>query len=165
MLSDVRGKQESWTRLIIVLKTPTVKNPPTFFLERKVRGGFALAAAVLILVGALTYISVVRFAEDAWPVDHTHQVLNSLSELVSSLTSAESVQLSYLLTGSEDYLKSFEAAVVAADQQVGRLRKLTPDNSNQQSKLTAFEPVIAQRLARGETIHHFESQRIRKDRI
>jgi hypothetical protein len=61
-------------------------------LERKVRLGFAIAATVLVLIGLLSYFSVVRFRSDTRRVNHTHQVLNSLTELLWDLTVAESSQ-------------------------------------------------------------------------
>ena len=118
-----------------------------FSLERKVRSAFAVAAAALILVGVLTYISVLRFREDAALVDHTHQVLNSLSELVSSVTSAESGQRGYIITGKEEYLQPYQSSVQAVDQQIRRLQDLTSDNPVQQQNLSYLKPLVAQRLS------------------
>jgi DNA-binding NarL/FixJ family response regulator len=50
------------------------------------------------LVGILTYISVLRFRADTGLVDHTHQVLNALSELVSSVTGAIRLGVRAVLT-------------------------------------------------------------------
>jgi CHASE3 domain sensor protein len=109
-----------------------VDSTTRFSLERKVRFGFALAALALIVVGILTYISVLRFRADAGLVDHTHQVLNALSELVSSVTGAESGQRGYVITGKEEYLPRYQASVQAGDRQIQRLRNLTADNPVQQ---------------------------------
>ena len=118
-----------------------------FSLERKVRFGFALAAVALIAVGILTYISVLRFRQDAGLVDHTHQVLNALSELRSSITAAESGQRGYIITGREEYLQSYQASVQAVDQNIQRLDDLTADNLVQQQNLNSLKPLVAQRLA------------------
>jgi hypothetical protein len=58
-------------------------------LEQKARVGLAVAAVVLILIGALSYISTVRLHRDVGLVDHTHQVQNSLTQLMSDLTTAD----------------------------------------------------------------------------
>jgi CHASE3 domain sensor protein len=55
----------------------------------------------LIVVGIVTYITVLRFRADAGLVDYTHHALNALSELVSSV---ESGQRGYVITGKEEYL-------------------------------------------------------------
>jgi PAS domain S-box-containing protein len=123
-------------------------NPSTNLstLERKVRFGFALAAVALVAVGILTYVSVLRFHEDAGLVEHTHQVLNSLSELLSGLTSAESAQRGYVITGQEEYLQPYQDAVQSVHQQTQQLRQLTADNQVQQHNLGSLEPLIADRL-------------------
>ena len=118
-----------------------------FSLERKVRFGFALAAVALIAVGILTYISVLRFRQDAGLVDHTHKVLNALSELRSSITAAESGQRGYVITGREEYLQPYQASVQAVDQNIQRLDDLTTDNLVQQQNLNSLKPLVAQRLA------------------
>jgi hypothetical protein len=97
-----------------------------------VRFGFALAAVALIVVGILTHISVLRFRADAGLIDHTHQVLNALSELVCSVTGAESGQRGYVITGKEEYLSPYQAAVQAVDQQSQRL----PNRGGTLSQLT-----------------------------
>jgi PAS domain S-box-containing protein len=126
--------------------SPAVDPTNLFALERKVRFGFALAAAALIAVGILTYISVLRFREDAGLVDHTHQVLNGLSELVSSITVAESGQRGYIITGKEEYLQPYQASRQAVGEQMQRLRDLTSDNPVQQQNLNSLTPLVAQRL-------------------
>jgi PAS domain S-box-containing protein len=117
-----------------------------FSLERKVRFGFALAAAALILVGALTYVSVLRFREDAGEVDHSHHVLFALADLQASLTSAESNLRGYVITEQDVYLQPYRAASQAVGQQLLRLRQLTADNPVQQQSLNILEPLVAGRL-------------------
>jgi PAS domain S-box-containing protein len=130
-----------------VQPSPAADSSNLFSLERKVRFGFALAAVALIALGILTYTSVLRFREDAGLVDHSHQVLNTLSELVSSLASAESGQRGYIITGNEEYLQPYQASVQAVDQQIRRLRDLTADNHVQQRNLDSLTPLVSQRLA------------------
>ena len=129
------------------LPSPAGDATDLFSLERKVRFGFALAAVALIAVGILTYISVLRFRQDAGLVDHTHQVLNALSELRSSIAAAESGQRGYVITGREEYLQPYQASVEAVNQQIQRLRNLTADNPAQLQSLNTLTPLVAQRLA------------------
>ncbi|MGB7844186.1 MAG: PAS domain S-box protein [Candidatus Acidiferrum sp.] len=110
------------------------------------RFGFSLAAVTLALVGTLSYLSVLRYRQDSGMVNHTHQVLNTLAEVVSSLTSAESAQRGYLVTGQQEYLPTYQATVHEVEQQLQRLRQLTADNPTQQQNLNALEPLVAERL-------------------
>ncbi len=116
-------------------------------LERNVRLGFVLAALLLALIGWLSYSSVVRFRADARQVDHTHQVLNSLDQLLSGLIAAESDQRGFLLTGQDSQQQLFEEAARQVQQQLPRIRQLTRDDSYQQSNLDALEPLVANRLS------------------
>jgi PAS domain S-box-containing protein len=118
-----------------------------FSLERKVRFGFALAAAALVCAGVLTYVSVLRYREDATLVEHTHQVLNALSELMASITSAESSQRGYLITGGQIYMQPYQSAAQTAQDQLHLLHQLTSDNAAQQQALNALEPLVAARLS------------------
>lgn len=117
-----------------------------YSLERKVRFGFAVAAIVLVLIGTFSYVSVVRFRADARQVDHTHQVLNSLTQLLADLTSAESSQRGFLITGKEEYQQAYDDAVQRVQRQLPHLRELTRDNTVQQTNLDALVPLVADRL-------------------
>ena len=118
-----------------------------YSLERKVHLGFGVAALVLVLIGVFSYASVVRFRMDAHQVDHTHQVLNSLTELLSDLTVAESSQRGFVITGSDEYQQSFDAATQQTEQQLHHIRELTADNPTQQMNIEALRPLLADRLA------------------
>ena len=116
-------------------------------LERKVRLGFVVAAVLLLLIGVLSYYSVVRFRADARQVEHTHQVLNSLKDLLSSLSAAESAQRGFLITAKDEQRQQFDDASQQVQQQLRRLRELTQDNPAQQTNLDALEPLVANRLS------------------
>lgn len=116
---------------------PKVQSSGLYSLERKVLWGFGIAAAVLIVIGAFSYWSVVRFRMDAHQVDHTHQVLNALTELLTDLAAAESSERGFLLTGSDDYQQSFETSARQTDGQLRHIRELTSDNTAQQMNIAA----------------------------
>ncbi len=115
-------------------------------LERSMRLGFVVAAVLLLLIGLLSYYSVVRFRADAREVDHTDQVLNTLSELLSDLSAAESSQRGFLITGKEDHQQAFDSAAQRVQQELSHLRQLTHDNPTEQSNLDALEPLVLNRL-------------------
>jgi PAS domain S-box-containing protein len=116
-------------------------------LERSVFMGFAVAAVVLVLIGVLSLVNLLRFRTDAQLVEHTHEVLNSLSELSSNLTEAESSLRGFLITGSEAYQHSFDGAVQKIQQQQANLQQLTRDNPVQQMNLRALTPLLTERLS------------------
>jgi len=79
-------------------------------------------------------------------VAHTHQVIERLGNVLSLLTDIETAQRGYALTGREDYLEPYNAALPMMDQAVTTLRTLTTDNLGQQQQLDSLEPLIAARL-------------------
>jgi PAS domain S-box-containing protein len=126
-------------------------------LERNVFIGFAVAAIVLVVIAVFSLVNLVRFRTDARSVAHTHQVLNSLSELSSGLTEAESSERGFLVTGKDQYQRSFDGAVQKIQQQQADLQQLTSDNAIQQMNLKALAPLLIERLglmrSRLETAH------------
>ena len=72
-----------------------------FQLNRKVQLAFASAILTLLLVGAVSYCSVIASSEsDRW-VRHSHEVLASLQDLLFAMRSIESSSRGYVLTGKE----------------------------------------------------------------
>lgn len=116
-------------------------------LERNVFVGFAVAAIVLVLIAVFSLVNLVRFRTDARSVAHSHEVLNSLSELSSDLTEAESSQRGFLITGKDEYQHSFDSAVEKIQQQQANLQRLTNDNAVQQMNLRALAPLLTERLS------------------
>ena len=112
-------------------------------LEQKVRLGLAVAAVVLVLIGVLSFISIVRFHRDVRLVDHTHQVQNSLTELMADLAGAESAQRAFVITGNPEQQQAAERV----DKDIAQIRELTRDNPTQQMNLDALAPLLAERLS------------------
>jgi PAS domain S-box-containing protein len=116
-------------------------------LEQKVRFGLAVAAVVLVLIGAVSYISIVRFRRDVRLVDHTHRVQNSLTELMGDLTEAEAAQRGFVITGKAAQQQVYTAAAARIDKDLADIRELTRDNPRQQMNLDALAPLMAERLS------------------
>src|SRR5713101_9252781 len=112
----------------------------------KIGGGFGLALAILVVIGAVSYRSTTGFIESSEWVEHTHRVLEKLTDLVARMTDAETGQRGYVITGEEHYLEPYRSAIEAVDQRLKDLRKLTADNPNQQRRLDALEPLIASKF-------------------
>ena len=111
----------------------------------KIGGGFALALAILVVIGAVAYRSSTRLIETAERVAHTHIVLEDLQGLLSDLKDAETGQRGYIITGEEAYLEPYHAGTVDIDQKIKDLRSLTADNPNQQQRLNILESKVATR--------------------
>jgi methyl-accepting chemotaxis protein len=108
----------------------------------KIGAGFALALAILVAIGTVTYRSTSKLTETAEWVAHTYRVLDELEGVLSGMKDAETGQRGYILTGDEKYLEPYRGAQVSVDQGVKSLRDLTKDNVNQQRRLDILEPLI-----------------------
>jgi PAS domain S-box-containing protein len=116
-------------------------------LDRKVLLMFALSAACLMVMGVVSYRSVVNSINQANWVDHTHQVLAASAELLSTMTDGETGERGFVITGNNLYLEPYNAATdkIAAKQQ--ELRHLTRDSPSQQRDLDALDRLVAERLS------------------
>jgi methyl-accepting chemotaxis protein len=108
----------------------------------KIGTGFGLALAILAAIGIIAYRSIAKLIDTAQWVDHTHQVLESLESVMSTMKDAETGQRGFLLTGEDRYLAPFLAAQGTIDGQIKTLRDLTKDNINEQRRIDALEPLI-----------------------
>jgi CHASE3 domain sensor protein len=106
----------------------------------------AAAVAVLLVVGAFSYRSIVVSREsDRW-VRHSHEVLENLDELLFAVASIESSSRGFVLTGQDSYLASDPANVSSVEQHLAAVRKLTVDNPDQQRWLPTVERLAAQKI-------------------
>jgi methyl-accepting chemotaxis protein len=108
----------------------------------KIGTGFALALAILVIIGAVAYRGIGKLIETARWVDHTQQVLVTLESVLSTMKDAETGQRGFLLTGEDSYLEPFRSAQTASDQEIKALRDLTRDNPDQQRRIDVLEPLI-----------------------
>ena len=100
--------------------------------------------ALLAIGVALTIQSTRRLSEDAESVSHTHEVMDTLTEVHAHLREAEATQRSYLITGGEAIPSDFSENVAAAEQKVRSLEILTRDNDQQQTRIPNIHKQIEQ---------------------
>jgi diguanylate cyclase (GGDEF)-like protein/PAS domain S-box-containing protein len=107
---------------------------------------------MLLVVGAISYRGMVVSSEsDRW-VGHSHQVLESIQDLVFAVESIESNSRGFALTGKESYLESYRAGLLKIAQDQASIRSLTLDNPEQQRQIPVLENLTAQKIQRAELI-------------
>jgi PAS domain S-box-containing protein len=120
--------------------------------NRKFEITFASAILSLLVVGAISYRSVVISGEsDRW-VRHTHEVLESLQDLRFALESVESSVRGYVLTGKESYLDTYHASLLRVEQDQATVRDLTVDNPVQQRQLPEVKRLAAEKVQFAEVV-------------
>jgi PAS domain S-box-containing protein len=116
-------------------------------LEKSVAGGFSLALLLLCGVGTASYLSIQRLTEEKQWVVHTHKVIEALDHVRISLSNAEGARSSYIFTENTVYREMYQGEKQKVYQVLKVMRQLSIDNSSQQRRLDALEPLIAQKFS------------------
>ncbi|GAX42757.1 multi-sensor hybrid histidine kinase [Tolypothrix sp. NIES-4075] len=111
---------------------------------KSIAGGFALASAILILIGVVSYQQTKIYIENNKKVINTEEKINKLSELLSQIKNAETGQRGYIITGDSAYLQPYKTALAKID--IAEMNNLTADNSIQQSKIDTLKFLITAKL-------------------
>jgi PAS domain S-box-containing protein len=116
-------------------------------LEMKIGATIALGVVFLTGIASLQYRTTVgaRNAE-VW-VDHSHQVIGSLSEVSFAAAETQNSARGFAITGNPAMLTAGEAAIPMLHEGIRRLRELTADNPRQQKRLDALDPLVRELLA------------------
>src|SRR5437868_3668941 len=113
----------------------------------KISAGFGLALAIFVIVGVVSYRSIIQQTEAADWVAHTREVQVQLTQLRSGLQDAETGQRGYLITGLESYLEPYTAGISQVEEDRRNLSKLVIDNPKQSARVEALAPLIEEKLA------------------
>ncbi len=125
----------------------------------RILAGYGTALVVFITVSMVSYRATSELIQSTEATAHTYQVRQSLSGIIGSLIDAETGQRGYLLTGREEYLEPYNNGTRSVDQYVQDVRRLTSDNPNQQTRINALQPLIAEKLSElAETIQYRRQQ-------
>ena len=109
--------------------------------------GVGLVLGLLLLIAGLTYRNTRQLNEDAGWVAHTHEVHNLTSDVMLTLVDAETGQRGFLITGKDEFLQPYDAALVRLDGLVAKLRDKTKDNSGQQARSDDLQQAVATHVA------------------
>ncbi len=121
-------------------------------LNRKVQLAFGSAVAIFLVVGRVSYRSIVMSGESERWVRRTHEVLETLQNLVADMARIESSDRGFALTGEESYLESYRASTLSAEQDEAAVRNLTKDNPKQQLQLPALEQLLTRKIRLGDVV-------------
>jgi methyl-accepting chemotaxis protein len=114
---------------------------------RKIAAGFAIAVVGLTAVAITGYRSAKSLIANDELVAHTQLVRRQIAELALQLVNAETGQRGFVITGKEDFLQPYTAALASLDSTYTELRRLTADNPVQQQRLDQLRPQLDGKLA------------------
>jgi PAS domain S-box-containing protein len=115
-------------------------------IEKKVRGGFALGIAILVLMAlASAWMGVRNISTLQW-VTHTQKVIHHADEARASMLESETDARGFVISGDESFLSEYPARVQDARARLVKLLQLTIDNTNQQQRLAQLQPLMRDRV-------------------
>src|ERR1035437_3972568 len=153
------GFRPLFIHTIHILDTENVSETPRTgemrsesLLNPKTELAFGSAMLTLLVVGAISYREMVVSRDSARWVSHTHEVLESVHDLVFAVESIGSNSRGFALTGKESYLESYRTGVAKVAQDQAAIRHLTLDNPVQQGQIPLLESVTARKIQSAETV-------------
>ncbi|MBV9993903.1 MAG: CHASE3 domain-containing protein [Caulobacteraceae bacterium] len=114
---------------------------------QRLAAGFGIGAATLLVVAALGFQTNSMLTQNTRSVTHTYQVQKTLTELTADIIDAETGERGYIITGDDDYLTPYRAALARVHDDFHRAQQLTTDNPSQQRRFAALSPLVDRRLA------------------
>ena len=116
-------------------------------IGKKIVAGFVAPLVMLAMAAALAYWCTALVINNDWWVKHSHEVLDNMDLLLSTLKDAETGQRGYLLTDKPSYLDPYTKAVADWETPFKNLETLTRDNNAQQARLKELRSVIESKFA------------------
>jgi signal transduction histidine kinase/CHASE3 domain sensor protein len=92
-------------------------------------------AAIVVVLGALSYGALRRSIQMRQLVGRTRSVLQTSTSLLTALLDAETGERGYLLTRDTNFLAPYRGASPRIDSLLSQVRALTQDNPSQQARL------------------------------
>jgi PAS domain S-box-containing protein len=114
--------------------------------KSKLVAAFGTALAILVCVGALSYLKVRQDDEEKNWVDHTHLVIEKIASFQIDLGAAGTRERAYFTTGDQSDLDRCEEAIARLTAEFRELEALTLDNQEQQRRINELGPLVAARL-------------------
>ncbi|WBO24489.1 response regulator [Sphingomonas abietis] len=120
---------------------------PKSGFDSRTAAGLALVILFFIASGWVAISNIKTLRDDAAQIQHSHEVISSLDELLSSVQDAETGQRGFLLTSREQYLAPYNEALERTGPKLNQIGALTRDNGTQQQRLVLLRRHVEAKLA------------------
>jgi methyl-accepting chemotaxis protein len=113
----------------------------------RILAGYGVVLLVVGAVGIVAYHATTELIASAGLVERSHQVKETLADLLSLMKDAETGQRGFVLTGEDRYLDPYNGAIGQIGGKLQSLKDLTAGEPSQQQRIDKIEPLIAGKLA------------------
>ncbi len=107
--------------------------------------GLGVVVAFFVSSAAISYYNVRSLQEATGLVGHSHEVIETLEDVLSLMRDAETGQRGFIITGNEKYLAPYTEALPKIDARVADVTRMTADNPNQQGRIPAMKLYVDQK--------------------
>lgn len=119
---------------------------PTEILNRNLLIALLMVLAALMTNAALTFRNLQTLNKNAAAVEHHHQVLSELRQLLTILLDAETGQRGYLITGDPKFLAPYQSSALALEDKLRSVENLIATDAAGKAKFQALDQVIQRRM-------------------
>ncbi|HLA71639.1 MAG TPA: CHASE3 domain-containing protein, partial [Steroidobacteraceae bacterium] len=116
--------------------------------ELTIRAGFGVALALLVVIGVISYVSVLQLSQNSANVAHSHEVMQGIDQMVGATSEAEAAHRAFIISGDEKFVREYDAVVSSTGTLNDRLRELVADDREQAQRLKELQQAIDTRFAR-----------------
>ncbi len=131
----------------IRMSFPTPVSAKRFSIRRKVVLGFGFVLVMLGVIGFITWNSTIAFQENAAEVARSRETLEVGEQLMRHLMEMESARRSFIITGNEPVLRSYELAQAGLFDSFNTLKKMTMNVPAQAVRLDRLKLLISRIIA------------------
>ena len=117
-------------------------------IERKIQAVFVGGLAALLVLGAVSYFGIHQLLVQSTWAEHSRVVLEAVHKMTASVADAAAAQRGFVITGDQAFVEPFQRDLREASDGLRALRELTSDNADQQRRIDAIAPLLAERLKR-----------------
>lgn len=115
--------------------------------EKTIAGAFALAMTIFGALSFLSYRTMRGLLNAEAGVVHSHDVIDTLDDLLNDISQVESAARGYIVSGDQTYLADYSAVRAQIEPELEDFQQLTADNAVQQRLLAELRTPLTEKLA------------------
>jgi signal transduction histidine kinase/DNA-binding response OmpR family regulator/CHASE3 domain sensor protein len=121
-------------------------------LTRNLAIGFGFSLLILLGSSVASYVSIQNLLKSSQWVDHTHEVITGLNDVITPIQTAEGSQRGFLITNDPTYLETFHGSFEQTLTALDKVKALTVDNELQQRRGDRLRELINKRFNKLESL-------------
>ena len=132
-------------------------------IDRRWIVSIAMVTILMIAIAVLNRHNTLLLHENAQQVDEAHKIIDLTTGVLLGLVDTETGERGYLLTGNEDFLQPYVAAVPRIAARLAELQRLDGENHQQRAHIQTLDQLTAERLTLLKERIELRRRRVRDD--